>query len=297
MRIHSRINITPSGVTPIRSATIGNLWTARVNHQLARASGGTFVIEFEDVLIKSMSIQYRDDRRPYCEEIVAQLANYGVSPSPPDELAAFDMPIDCGVMLESDYMPLMQFAWKHLLPFRKAYGEWPAYQTCDTHAVAETISINGGLHPFILLSRALLDWVSMRSAFVNGDECAASQSGYALVATMLYNAAPQQNTIPVLRVGSGRGDMEALKISVSSTPETNPFYVGVCLEAGLTYHELFGYLEAVAVRPGCNFRVREVVDMLGSLEPWPVIVESHWRAFLKADTKKRQVMIDEVKAR
>ncbi len=293
MRLHTRINLTPTGIDPRYSLTIGNLWAARINCQLGQASGGTFIIQLEDLLARQQSIQYHNDREPYCQSQLQQLSHYGVIASSEEVLGMFGIRGQYRVMKESDYVPAIDLAWE-VLPYREKCGDWPPPWPPNTHGSGDALVFTGKAydgagvtHPYVQTSRVVLDTLSRRNLFFNGDECREGRSNYHMIATLLGANACAQYTVPLLRCTP-----DDQKISCSSDPERNPFYVQKAIDAGLTYHELWDYLERVGIKGA--FTLRDPKSFVKSLRPWPVINTEHWRKYLKARTNKRKDMLDEL---
>src|ERR1039457_1311689 len=290
MRIHTRINVTPTGLDPRRCSTRGNLGTARVNHRFAQALGGAFIVQFEDLLAVNQSVAYHNDRQPYMDAILAQFAHYGIVPSSPETLAAFGIKPECGVMRGSDYKQVVDFAWDRL-PWKEKLGDWPPLWVEGSRARGGGLffDTSGGLHPYLITERVVLDAISGRTAFANGEDCLTTRDLYAAIALLLEVPVAKQWTVPLLLKTDGH------KIAVSDDSPENPYFLTHAMDAGVTQAEMWGYLQATAIRPGCNFMQCDMISLTEpDFLPQPIIEDAHWCKFLKANSKKRSLMIDEL---
>ncbi len=316
-RKHSRINITPASLSPDYTFTIANLHMFRLNCEMAWASGGTIIAQFEDLFCQNMSIQYRNDRRPACTAILRQASHYGIAPSPTEQLEAFDIPGKYRVMYQSDTQEICEAIWRNLLPYRDRlpapWKDWPGVFPERAHHCSTAVDMPGipsgiagfrGMATGLAAFRAIDDMLSRRNIFINGAECQHYKGTYNDVCLMLNIPPPLQLTAPLLRRRKPDGTVALISTS-AGTPgdfESNPYHVIHAMNAGVTYQELWGFLErrVFADRPNNNFygaftgtTSQQVVDFW--LHPYPIIDDADWIAVLReARARKKQVADGEI---
>ena len=297
-RYHSRINITPASLAPDFTFTIANLHIFRLNCEMAWASGGTIIAEFEDLFCQNMSIQYRNDRRPFVEAILRQASHYGVAPSTAEELEANDIPGKYRVMYQSDTQEVFEAIWRNLLPYRDRlpapWKDWPGRFPARTHSCSTAVNMPGipngiagfrGMATGLAAYRVIDDMLSRRNIFINGEECQHYKGTYNDICLMLNIPPPLQLTAPLLRRRKPDGTVEIISTSAGTPHDiaSNPYHVVYAMDAGVTYQELWDFIgtAAFADRPNNNFYGAFTGTMSQStvdswLHPRPVIDDEAW---------------------
>ncbi len=316
-RLHSRINVTPASLAPEYTFTIANLHMLRLNAEMAWASGGTLIFQFEDLLAQNMSIQYRNDRRPAGENVLRQASHYGIVPSSPEELEANDIPGKYRVMYQSDSLEVVEAIWRNLLPYRDRlpgpWKDWPGYfperafsnnSAMDMKGIPSGIEGYRGMAAGLAAYRVIDDMLSRRNIFINGEECQHYKGTYNDICLMLGIPPPLQLTAPLLRRRMADGTITLVSTSAGQAGdvESNPYHVQQAMDAGVTYQELWGFLErrVFADRPNNNFygaftgtMSQQTVDSV--LHPYPIIDDADWLAVLvAAQVRKKQVADAEI---
>ena len=312
-RKHVRINVTPASMNPDKCFTIANLHMARLNWQML-SRGGTFLVQFEDVLAYNESIQYqnRDTLRLCSESIVKQMSHYGIKLSEPDLFAALDMPDSTGVMYESEWEQVVNAVWRYLLPFRDWMGptgrDWPPVFPDGAHSclpATDDKGIPNGIDGFrgipvrIIVGRVVRDMIAQRNYFINGSECQHYKSEYNTICNMLRIPPPLQLTAPLLYRRTEDGQERLISTSDSVG---NPYYVTEAMNAGVTYQELWGFISQrvfVKQRLEQGFTYGGGVVSQSNLDemllPRPVIDDTEWEAVLDT-ARTRKAKAAEVKA-
>ena len=304
-RKHSRINITPASLSPDYTFTIANLHMFRLNCEMAWASGGTIVAQFEDLFCQNMSIQYRIDRRPFVEAILRQASHYGVIPSTAKELEALDIPGKYRVTCQSDTQDVFDAIWRNLLPYRDRlpapWKDWPGLFPERAHGCGTAVNMPGipnglpgyqGMPTGLAAYRVIDDMLSRRNIFINGEECQHYKGTYNDICLMLNLPPPLQLTAPLLRRRKPDGTVEIISTSAGTPRDiaSNPYHVVYAMDAGVTYRELWDFIgsAAFAVRPGDSYSARtsnyygaftgtmSQVGVDSALHPRPVIDDAAW---------------------
>ena len=295
MRPHLRINLTPTGQSLEHCLTVANAYAAKINWHIARIRGGTFTIQQEDMLAAYMSITYHDlvRRHEIAQSAVTQLSHYGIQPSAPELLKQLDILPECAVQYESDWKPVVDAIWKHLLPYRKhlprEWKDWPPEWVDGCSGVKATLDMSGsdsfddhyrGMPTYITVGRVVRDMVAGRNCFVNGEECQHYKGEYNTVCVLLGIPSPVQLTLPLLRRRDAMTG-KVTKISVSEGGD-NPYWVGDLINEGMTYAELWDYLQPIVFQGGVaawgGVSPRQA-DLDNHLHPYPVIDDMEWIAY------------------
>ncbi len=316
-RKHPRINITPASLDPDFTFTIANLHMFRLNAEMAWASGGTIVAQFEDLFCQNMSIQYRNDRRPTCTAILRQASHYGIAPSTTEELEALDIPGKYRVTYQSDTQEVFEAIWRNLLPYRDRlpapWKDWPGIFPERAHGCSTAVDMPGipngiagfrGMTTGLAAFRAIDDMLSRRNIFINGAECQHYKGTYNDVCLMLNIPPPLQLTAPLLRRRKPDGTVALISTSAGTPGDfaSNPYHVLYAVDAGVTYHELWDFIgDAVfADRPNKNFygaltgtTSQQTIDSV--MHPRPIIDDDAWIDLVEtARARKKQVADAEI---
>lgn len=312
-RVHTRINITPCSKDVNRCFTIANLHMWRLNWQMGTSSGGTATMQFEDVLAVNESIAYRSDRRPYCEGIIQQASHYGMVPSPSELLEAFDIPGKYRVQYESDYAEVVDAFWR-LLPYRAGYPmwyrDWPPVFPEKAHSCTGSLLMPKEgpgpagprtIHSYVVVGRVVRDFLAGCNCFVNGAECQHYKGTYGDICRFLGMPEPLQMTAPLLRRRKKDGTVAVISAGVAVN---NPYYVYDAMQAGVTYQELWGFLENVVFPPklpgGQRGQYTQVTHGLNfdlALEQYPVIDDEAWIDLLETARARKAKASAEERAR
>ena len=293
-RVHSRINITPASTQVDKCFTIANLCMWRYNWQMALSAGGTNIIQLEDVLAQNESISYRSDRKPIAESIIAQASHYGIAASSVELLESLGVEGKYQVMYQSDSTEITNAIWKHLLPYIDYFPEpwktWPPVFPNRAHGCSSTLNMAGvsnglpgfrGLPTMLIASRVIEDMISGRNLFVNGAECQHSKGTYNDICSLLRIPPPLQLTAPLLRRRRENGQVDVIRTSVYND---NPYHVTVAMKAGVTYEELWRFLQKIVLVPKKSWTEVtrcEPQQWEKALNPFPVIDDAEWTDLLE----------------
>jgi len=311
-RLHPRINVTPASLIPEYTFTVANLHMLRLNAEMAWASGGTLIFQFEDLFCQNMSIQYRNDRRAACENVLRQASHYGIVPSSAEELEANDIPGKYRVMYQSDTRDVFEAIWRNLLPYRDRlpgpWKDWPGRFPERAHGCPTAVGMPGipngvvgfrGMATGLAAYRVIDDMVSRRNVFINGSECQHYKGTYNDICLMLGIPPPLQLTAPLLRRRKADGTVEVIGTSAGQAGdfESNPYHVEYAMNAGVTYQELWDFIGNVVFTAraninfyGCFTSAPTQLAADGLLHQYPVIDDAAWIDVVET-AKARQAKI------
>ncbi len=220
---------------------------ARLNRELARRTGGTFVYRVEDLLAEVSGPQWKHNRRAIGQQNVADLQALGLYASPPEELSAQGFEPDLGFRWQSEHLEMTQFYWRQF-GFARWFGPWPLPsipgQASERHSV---MIANHTVHPFIILHRVVEDYSTGRTTIIRGVDILPESTLYGTLSRMVgsgFPAAkePEQCYLPTVYKAGGD------KLS-SSEEATRPMFVEDVLAAGRTGQELFAWLDERLLNP------------------------------------------------
>lgn len=281
---HTRFVFTPTG-----PAHIGHAFMARINRELARRTGGTFVYRVEDILAAvAGAADWRHGRREVGQENVASLEALGLTASPPEELVAQSFEAASGLRWQSEHLEMTQFYWRQF-GFARWFGPWPLPAIPGQNYERASVMIaTHALHPFPTLHRVVEDYVTGRTAIVRGLDIMEESALYGTLSRMVgsgFLAArePEQCYLPLVYKAGGK------KLSSSDPQNTKPMFVRDVLEAGRTGEELFSWLDSKLLNPAAPTQP-------GLASPWELVssldsLNSLYRPDLRIDSDEWQIFL------
>lgn len=256
----TRVNITPAWMAGgpeigidfdlTKGLTLGNLWVAKLNYEIARLTGGDFEVQWQEYHAQGQGNHYADvfmnHGRAQCEAAILQMEAFGIHPD--------------AVTYEMDTFPLSWRVWNRM-PFSNYLEGQNYYLGLTPCNRPGTMSMNlAPLHPWWITSMVVSDMVSGRNFGVHGMDCIEGHSAYNLIAwhvqqTCTEDGDPFFPTSPVPKLVSVPLLLkeDGSKISGSDPVVTNRFFVKSMIDAGLEPSRLWSFLERKCFRGGRGY--------------------------------------------
>ncbi len=297
MQLNTRFVFTPTG-----PAHIGHVWTAYINWQMARITGGQFWYRFEDVLAmqnKHLREPVREGGLPlaqhYAEENLADMTAIGLPPSK-------------GCLWRQSRHSIADYYWK-LYGFEHVFGPWPGeLREGMRHPPWGANVDTAAEHPYVTLSRVSADIATGCNVVLRGVSLAHENSMYMMWAHLLLahlpldkrkEAIPKLRYIPELKWTEGRevgaaAYARATRISSSSPDAVGNVFVKDVLDAGISGETLFEYLEKIYYHRPLTYTERvheyltpgsQVITNFAAnvhpMNPYPLVHRHDWERFLE----------------
>ena len=288
----TRINITPSWIAGgprfgipfdlTKGLTLGNLWMAKINYEIAKLSGGDFELQWQDKHAWNQSPFYQETfvehGRTQCLYAEDQMRAFGVIPDK--------------VSYETDTFDLTWKVWNRM-PFSKYMGGQNYMIGIFPCKMLSTIAMNTTvMHPWWITSMVVADMMSGRNCAVHGMDCVEGHSAYYLIAKHVQQACSKKGTpffpeAPVTKLVSAPllFKEDGTKIAGSDPVATNRFLVKNMIDAGLEPDRLWDFMENKCFKGGLRYENLVMMEaqqeiFMRSFNPDVIITNEEWDALL-----------------